>query len=245
MTMDYTPTPTTGDRPRPGGDTTDTGGEGTWSKPFEFPEGSGNWYIYNSTTYETKEYTEGPYGEQSPDQPSPTHLAPLLEDLANLGLIPQQGADIYGTLESARNTVISSPYKYDQFTWLWIDRATGKVAPEWVQNRGIGGGDPYAGAANSRAERGLQEQIRQNRIQEAMNAIDLQTMRQRASLAGAQFAAPTDTGGYFPQMGPESPLVRSGLADPMKFTPTPYNANISDEQIAKDLAMIRSRAGVG
>ena len=101
-----------------------------------------------------------------------------------------------------------------------------------------GAGDPYAGAREARAARAAA-------IAEAMNAIDIQTLRQKAALAGAQFAAPTDTGGYFPQLGPNSPLVRSGLADPMRFTPTPYNAQVGGDQAASDLAMLRSLAGVG
>ncbi|MCR4342018.1 MAG: hypothetical protein NUW01_19245 [Gemmatimonadaceae bacterium] len=207
-------------------------GEGTWTKPERGKDGK--WYSYNSKSGEYKE-VEAPPTDAS-------HLAPLFEDLQNLGLLP---------LTDDPNYYISNPDVSPNAT-RFVDQY-GNIVDQQAQpvteaerKRLVGQfGDGGDNGAASRAERGLQEQIRQNRINEAMNAIQLQTMRQKASLAGAQFAAPMDTGGYFPQMGPDSPIVRSGLADPMKFTPTPYNANIGDEQIAKDLAMIRSRAGVG
>jgi hypothetical protein len=221
----------------------DGGSEGTWSKPFEQPEGSGKYYIYNSTSGETKPYTEGPYAEQTSTGQS--HLAPLLDDLVNLGLVsPNVGRD-YGAVEQFNNEAAASPYRKDPYTGLWVERASGKVAPEWVQKAQGDATDPYAGNREARAAAGEARAARAAAINEAMNAIDLQTMRQKAALAGAQFAAPTDTGGYFPQLGPGSPLVRSGLADPMKFTPVPYNAGIGEDQTAKDLAMIRRIAGVG
>jgi hypothetical protein len=210
-----------------GGDTS----TGTWSKPFEQPEGSGRYYIYNSTSGETKPYEQGPY-------------APLEQDLRDLGLLP---------LTSDPNYYISNPDVSPNAT-RFVDQY-GNIVNE--QNQPVteaerkrlvgqfGDGDGGDNGAASRAERGLQEQIRQNRIAEAMSAIDLQTMRQKASLAGAQFAAPTDTGGYFPQMGPNSPLVRSGLADPMQFTGVPYSSAVGGDQSAQDLAMIRRLAGVG
>jgi len=218
---DGTPTPEAGD------DITkppvDSGDDTPHTAPsYVFDPKSGLWFDPETGKAPPQWVQDQLNSSQASSTDGQANFAPLIEDLARLGLIPKSFAQMAPIADAAAT-----------------------VAAGGGGAGGGGGGDPYAGAANARAERALAENIRQNRIQEAMNAIDLQTMRQRASLAGAQFAAPTDTGGYFSQMGPESPIVKMGLADPMKFTPTPYNANISDEQIAKDLAMIRSRAGVG
>ncbi len=214
----------------------DSGSEGTWTKPEKGPDGK--WWQYNS---KTGEYREAPA--------PPT--APLIEDLQNLGLLP---------LTNDPNYYISDPNQSPNAT-RFVDQYGNIVDPqnepvsatEYKRLAGqFGGGgaagdllDPYAGAANARAEAANARAARAAAINEAMNAIDIQTLRQKAALAGAQFAAPTDTGGYFPQFGPSSPLVRSGLVDPMKFTPVPYNANVGGDQAARDLAMIRSLAGVG
>lgn len=237
---------------------TETGG--TWS----LVEGNdGKTYERNSKTGETR---LAPPQFQSADPNSG-----LRKDLVDLGLVPLDAPDAYdqqqydqakdwanmgrsaGTAEIAgqqsyQETGSRSPYLTDEYGELY--ERDGTKITEAARKRllgsasGGGSGDPYAGAQNARAERAQQEQIRQNRIAEAMNAIDLQTVRQKAALAGAQFAAPTDTGGYHAGMMPTSPAVRAGLVDPLKFTPVPYNANIGDAQIAKDLAMIRGAAGV-
>lgn len=140
---------------------------------------------------------------------------------------------------------------------LWVDPNTGllylpngSIAPQWVHESVYGeggpGGDPYAGAANDRAERGLQEQIRQNRLQEAQDAIENQRQRMLLRLEGAQYPYPSQTGGYFPMLTPTSPLVKSGLADPFQATAVPFDPNVGTDQaqIEKDLAMIRGAAGV-
>ena len=227
-----TPTPDAGTS-RPwdtGGDT--TGAEGTWSKEERGKDGK--WYSRNSKTGEWKEVPAPPTDA--------SHLAPLFEDLQNLGLLP---------LTDDPNYYISNPDVSPNAT-RFVDQY-GNIVDQQAQpvteaerKRLVGQfGDGGDNGAASRAERGLQEQIRQNRIAEAMDAIQLQRMRQTASLEGAQFAVNPENGPYFPNMSPTSPLVRSGLSDPLKFQPVPYNANIGDEQMAKDLQMLRSRAGVG
>lgn len=187
-----------------------------------------------------------------------TVLAPLEQDLRDLGLLPLTDDPNYyvsspETTPNAEFSVDPRGNVIDNRYLRYTDTPTGSQlsgvakggeldATERKRVLGAlgasdGAGDPYAGAREARAARAAA-------IDEAMNAIDLTVLRQKAALAGAQFAAPTDTGGYFPQLRPSSPLVRSGLADPMRFQPTPYNANIDDAQIAKDLAMIRGAAGV-
>lgn len=168
--------------------------------------------------------------------------APLLNDLAALGLVPNTMQTYFEQAGSGATDIGPS---------AWSDQTAASLADTQAQIAagggagGVGGaGNPYAGEANRRADEAAARAARAAAINEAMNAIDLQTVRQKAQLAGAQFAAPTDTGGYFPQLGPNSPIVRSGLADPMRFTPISYNPNISQDQTAKDLQMIRSLAGV-
>jgi len=218
---------------------------GKQSKPYEQPVGSGNWFVWNSTTGEATPYVEGPY-------------APLTKDLQDLGLLPLTTDENYyvSSPEATPNAEFSMDPRGNLIDNRYLQRSDPTGPPTSIAQGGeldaterkrvLGSmglsdaaSDPYAGAREARAARAAA-------IAEAMNAIDLQVMRQKATLAGAQFAAPTDTGGYFPQFGPNSPNVRSGLADPMRFTPVPYNANVGgDAQIAKDLAMIRRAAGVG
>ena len=192
-------------------------------------------------------------------------LAPLQQDLAELGLLPivdpsrarvpmaaaveygqntgegltQSGEDLSGVYGA------KTPWLVDPSTGLYYDRQ-GNLAPKYVQDQlssTVGGGssDPYAGAREARAARSAA-------IQEAMNAIDMQRLRQQATLEGAKFAVTpsmTASGGYMPGLEPNSPAVRSGLADPFKYAPTPYNAGFGEDQMAKDLQMIRRIAGVG
>jgi hypothetical protein len=105
----------------------------------------------------------------------------------------------------------------------------------------------------------LAETQRQHRLADVYNAMDAITQRvqaaQKARLEGAQLAATPDmlTGpnaGYFPNLGPNSPLVQAGLTQPFKFQPVPLNPDAvaqqaTPEQAALDLQRIRAAAGVG
>lgn len=101
----------------------------------------------------------------------------------------------------------------------------------------------------------LAERAREARMQEAQAAADAAAQRQQAMmdarLAGAKYAVTPSmaASGYFPSLGPTSPLVRSGLAEPLSFQPSYFNpASVgtgpSPEQIARDLAAVRGAAGV-
>lgn len=118
--------------------------------------------------------------------------------------------------------------------------------------------DPYAGEANARANAAAAEAVRARRIAEVQDAADAMQQRvqqaQQARLAGAQYSLTPDmtsgpNAGYFPAFGPSSPLVRTGLIDPMRFTAQSFDpergVNQNEAQIAKDLQMIRSIAGYG
>ena len=195
----------------------------------------------------------------------------LTTDLRELGLVPlasiggvenepqATSAEDFATSGSIGRTRDRATAKANIDTSaLWVDPNSGllytqdgKIAPQWVHESVYGeggpGGDPYAGAANDRAERGLQEQIRQNRLQEAQDAIDNQRQRMMMRLEGAQYALPSGTQGHFPGLTPTSPLVRSGLAEPLRAQPVAFNADVGMDQgqIEQDLMRIRAAAGVG
>lgn len=204
-------------------------GEGTWTEPEQGRDGK--WYQYNSKT-----------GEYREAKPPPT--APLIEDLQRLGLVPvdvNTGEVGYPNESPIGRTSVEAGHAIrtyaDPQTGVLYD-AKGARLPQYLQKYlGGVGGDPYAGAR-------LAETVRQNRIAEAMEALDLQTLRQKATLAGAQFAVNPENGPYFPSMSPTSPAVRAGLIDPFKYQPIGYGSNIGEDQTAKDLQMIRRLAGV-
>lgn len=112
----------------------------------------------------------------------------------------------------------------------------------------LGSSDPYAGAR-------LAEQIRANRMQEVLAAQNAITQRTQNALSnrleGSKFAITPDmaASGYFPGLGPNSPVVHAGLADPFKFQPVAFNPdmglNVNQDQLASDLARLRGAAGVG
>ena len=230
-----------------------SGGDSNWNKPEQGKDGK--WYQYNGSM---------PAGQQWREAPAPP-TAPLTKDLQDLGLLhltlypnyyvssPKASPNADFSMDPRGNLIYNRYLQYQGAELPGGVRELSGIAQggeldaterkRVLGSMGLtdaagGAGDPYAGAREARAARAAA-------IAEAMNAIDIQTLRQKAALAGAQFAAPTDTGGYFPQLGPNSPLVRSGLADPMRFTPTPYNAQVGGDQAASDLAMLRSLAGVG
>jgi len=229
----------------------DTGGEGSWSQPFEFPPGSGRYVQNNSATGELREL-------ETPG---------LSQDLAELGLEPLGGRreerktgipfvdKMMGVAEKVADpfgrSVNRGALMVDPETGLLYDRS-GKLQPQWVHDSvygdgGPGGsGDPYAGAKFS-------EQVRAQRIAEAQNAIDMQMQRvqaaQQARLEGAGFAVPPGTT-HFPQAGPNDPAVRAGLISPVPITPVAFNPERITSpdvftQAQSDLARIRGMAGVG
>ena len=109
---------------------------------------------------------------------------------------------------------------------------------------GDGGSDnPYAGAANARAERMM-------RFNEAMDAIAERRQKieayQQAQLKGAGFALPPGQQ-YFPGLSPTSPLVQSGLIDPMsaqqRINFNPGMVFDAGNQWQQDLARIRAGSG--
>ena len=109
---------------------------------------------------------------------------------------------------------------------------------------GYGDSDnPYAGAANARAERTM-------RFNEAMDAIAERRQKieayQQAQLKGAGFALPPGQQ-YFPGLSPTSPLVQSGLIDPMsaqqRINFNPGMVFDAGNQWQQDLARIRAGSG--
>ena len=175
-------------------------------------------------------------------------LGPLLDDLGRLGLYPYDPSTGLVSAYPSESPIgsraveenLGRPTTYaDPRMGLLYDRE-GNRLPQYLQpGEGRGGsGDPYAGAK-------FAEQVRQNRIAEAMDAISLQQARQKAMLEGAQFAVNPSQGPYFPGFSPTSPAVSAGLTDPFQYVPTAYNANFDQGQLERDLAMIRGGAGVG
>lgn len=109
--------------------------------------------------------------------------------------------------------------------------------------------DPYAGARDARDATRLAEQIRAQRISEAQDAIAMRRQSiqayQQAQLEGAGFSLPQGTE-YFPQLGPNSPAVRSGLADPFRVNPVAFDPSMvldPGQQWQQDLARLRAGAG--
>lgn len=195
-----------------------------------------------------------------PDTGQADALMPILDLLRRVGLdvpIPeelltrseQQFVD--PNSEEGQKAIYEAMYRYNSgratYNDLSLLRAQGLVSQSDIRRDylgdGAGGGssDPYAGAANARAERALQETIRGNRVAEAQAAIQNIMDRQKLRLDAAQFAVPLGTQ-YAPGLTPGSPVVRSGLAEPFQLTPVPFNADAGTDpaQIAKDLAMLRS-----
>jgi hypothetical protein len=261
-----TPTPTdpTGERPRPGG-----GGSTTaagLNQPQEMPEGSGRYYSWSSA--------EGRYIEVSP--PPGAGLTEDLRTLGLVpfGQV-REDQDAARRQAQARKvgrdpSTALTPGQFEQNvsgqdqvdqSALWVDPNTGllylpdgtiasKQVHDFVYGEGGPGGgssDQYAGARDARDQTRLNEQIRAARLAEAQNAIDNQRQRMMMRLEGSQWALPPDTGGYFPGLMPTSPLVKTGLADPLRAQPVQFNADAGMDpgQIERDLAMIRGAAGVG
>jgi|SRR5581483_1487552 len=115
------------------------------------------------------------------------------------------------------------------------------------------GGDASGGAAAGGSGGPSPETVRANRMAEVQNAIDALDQRvraaQQARLTAAQYAVTPDMreSGYFPALGPASPLVRAGLAEPLRFQPIAFNPErgleLDARQTARDLAAIRGLAG--
>ena len=144
----------------------------------------------------------------------------------------------------------SDPFSVDRYGELYYSN-TGKPVPLNVRERVLGqtGLDPYGAEENARANTRLAEQVRAQRISEAMEAIDNYRAKinaaQDARLQGAGFAvAPGQT--HFPGLGPQSPIVRAGLADPFPIQQrVAFDPNLvldPSNQWQADLARIRAGA---
>lgn len=232
----------------------DTGGSGgTWS----IIEGNdGQVYERNSTTGELR---LAPPELQAPSQDS------LEADLAAIGLRPltdsgtRKTTGEYGGIgegisrqfnpglpEGRTATASQTPYYTDSSGQYYErDGSPVTVAKQKALSGQYGGADsdPYAGAANARAERTM-------RFNEAMDAIAERRQKieayQQAQLKGAGFALPPGQQ-YFPSMSPTSPLVQSGLIDPMsaqqRINFNPGMVFDAGQQWQQDLARIRAGAG--
>lgn len=182
----------------------------------------------------------------------PAAIEGLKSDLAGLFPIPTTSGSAQAPYYLRDPNQESQKWMTDEFG-IVFDKTTGKRAPDSVQKQlsdsaGGGSGDPYAGAANARAERSM----RMREVESAQDAIMARIkMAQDARLQGAQFSVTPSMAqsGYFPGLQPDSPLVRSGLAQPFSFQPQAFNpergANLDENKIAQDLAVIRRIAGVG
>ena len=215
--------------------------------------------------WQLKQREDGTYFRFNPEtgevQPVDVSVLPdpvqeLEDDL--VGLTPVVEPDprtTPGTPSSIAKPGLETPYYQDAYGELY-DRG-GNPITEAQRKRLLGsisGTDPYAAAADARDAQRLAEQIRAQRIREAQDAADAIQQRlqaaQAARLEGARFAVTPSMGnGYFPGLGPSSPIVRQGLADPFQYQPIGFNpergVDINEQQIARDLQMIRAAAGQG
>ena len=128
---------------------------------------------------------------------------------------------------------------------------SGQMLPQYLQTY-VNGSGPGGGMTDYQAAQ-LAETQRQNRLQEAQQAI--QNIMSRAqqtnadTLSAAPYAVNPGTQ-YFPGFGPNDPAARAGLISPTRITPIGFNpaavnASTDPNQIAADLARIRQAAGVG
>ena len=236
-----------------GGGSTE-GGDGTWSKPFEEPTGSGQYWVYNSTSGEIKPFEQGPYADTG---------GSLEDDLAAIGLTPvttnpRRTIDTRGFGSRMGSTHDETPYATDEFGEIYY--RSGSPVTEALRKRLVGSGvgdgsgtDNTVGLANLAQrkyefERQQAEQERAQRIEEAMSAIDQQAERRRAYLSaqleGAGFSLPKGQE-YFPALSPTSPAVRSGLADPFRVNPVNYDPSLALTQGNWQADLARIRAGSG
>lgn len=173
-------------------------------------------------------------------------LGGLMDDLKGLGLTPVDPEPDNPTPYYLRKggddaTFFESPYGelYDRKGIVGSDRL------KRLGVLGVGSGsDPYAGNRDARDATRLQEQIRAQRIQEVQAAQDAIMQRQQARLEGARYAVTPSmraSGGYFPGLEPNSPLVNTGLAQPLQYQNVSYapDAAADPAQIQRDLALLR------
>lgn len=183
-------------------------------------------------------------------------------DLARMGLVPLTDDPNYYI--SSPNVTPNATRFADQYGNI-VNQKGGNVT-EAERKRLVGqyggssGTDNTVGLANlaqrqaeearriQEWERQQAERERAQRIAEAQDAIQMQQERRRAYLAaqmeGAGFSLPQGTT-HFPGLGPDSPAVRSGLADPFRVSPVAYNPSMVLEQGNWQADLARLRAGSG
>jgi hypothetical protein len=220
-------------------------GEGTWTQAEQGTDGK--WWQYNSKLGTWRETTPPPTADSL--EGDIRGLLPLDPDAGNdvpyYLRDPNQspGAEFSS---DPRGNLIDNRYLEYGAGGLTGMRPGGELdATERKRVLGSygaadGSGDPYAGAR-------FAEQIRAQRISEAMQAIDNRRMAinaaQQARLEGAGFAvSPNMT--HFPGLGPQSPIVRAGLADPFPIQQrVAFDPNLvmdTGNQWQQDLARIRA-----
>ena len=153
-------------------------------------------------------------------------------------------------MNSARLRYYQGAASYNDLSLL---DAAGVLSASDVQKYLAANGDGSSGAMTEYQRAQLAETQRQNRLQEAQQAI--QNIMSRAqqtnadTLSAAPYAVNPGTQ-YFPGFGPNDPAARAGLISPTRITPIGFNpaavnASTDPNQIAADLARIRQAAGVG
>lgn len=228
-------------------------GDGGGPPQWERDPDTGLWYDPGSGDYAPKwmqeQLNQGDSGGSLEDDLAAIGLLPVRtggEQRPTSGLAPERGiVDPYGGAHNTRAT----PYLQDEAGQFYErDGSPVTVAKQKALSgqyaAGGDGGNPYAGAANARAERTM-------RMNEAMDAITARRQSiqayQQAQLEGAGFSLPAGTE-WMPQLSPTSPVVRSGLADPMRANLINFDpAMVLDpgQQWQQDLARLRAGAGVG
>lgn len=242
----------------------DGGSQGTW----HLETGSdGQVYWVNSTTKEA---------ELAQPQFQPPTQGALEQDLAELGILPAyetgtrptrgEGGPLGEGLSRVFNPDLPEGFTatgrqigglYQDETGWYYDSNGNPVSvtrQEMLTGRyGGASSDPYAGAANARAERADARAQRNMLMGEAESAAAaIERRRQQAfaaTLEAAGWAVPAGIS-HFPGFENDGALVRAGLAQPLPIkqigvAPGALAQSPSEMQIERDLAMIRRAAGVG